>query len=57
MGSGVAINLVLAFVLFVFVFSGYGVHKATTTVDTVSQVRDRRDRGQPRPADPHVHAR
>ena len=37
MGSGVAINLVLAFVLFVFVFSGYGVNKATTTVDTVSQ--------------------
>jgi membrane-associated protease RseP (regulator of RpoE activity) len=36
MGSGVAINLVLAFVLFVFVFSGYGVNKATTTVDTVS---------------------
>ncbi len=37
MGSGVAINLVLAFVLFVFVFSGYGVQKATTTVDTVSK--------------------
>jgi membrane-associated protease RseP (regulator of RpoE activity) len=37
MGSGVAINLVLAFVLFVFVFSGYGVNKATTTVDTVSK--------------------
>ena len=37
MGSGVAINLVLAFLLFVFVFSGYGVNKATTTVDSVSE--------------------
>jgi membrane-associated protease RseP (regulator of RpoE activity) len=37
MGSGVAINLVLAFLLFVFVFSGYGVNKPTTTVDTVSE--------------------
>ena len=37
MGSGVAINLVLAFVLFAFVFSGYGVNQATTTVDTVSK--------------------
>ena len=36
MGSGVAINLVLAFLLFVLAFSGYGVQQATTTVDTVS---------------------
>src|SRR5215210_4985568 len=37
MGSGVAINLVLAFLLFVTVFSGYGVNQATTTVNTVSE--------------------
>jgi membrane-associated protease RseP (regulator of RpoE activity) len=37
MGSGVAINLVLAFLLFVFAFSGYGVDKATTTIDTISK--------------------
>jgi membrane-associated protease RseP (regulator of RpoE activity) len=37
MGSGVAINLVLAFLLFVLAFSGYGVQQATTTVDTVSK--------------------
>ena len=37
MGSGVAINLVLAFFLFGVVFMGYGVNKATTTVDTVSK--------------------
>ncbi len=37
MGSGVMINLVLAFVLFGVVFMGYGVNQATTTVDSVSQ--------------------
>ncbi len=37
MGSGVAINLVLAFFLFAFAFMGYGVQTATTTVDTVSE--------------------
>ncbi len=37
MGSGVAINLVLAFLLFAFAFMGYGVQTATTTVDTVSE--------------------
>jgi membrane-associated protease RseP (regulator of RpoE activity) len=36
MGSGVMINLVLAFLLFAVVFMGYGVQKATTTVETVS---------------------
>jgi membrane-associated protease RseP (regulator of RpoE activity) len=37
MGSGVMINLILAFLLFGVVFMGYGVMKATTTVDTVSR--------------------
>lgn len=37
MGSGVMINLVLAFLLFAVVFMGYGVQKPTTTVETVSQ--------------------
>jgi membrane-associated protease RseP (regulator of RpoE activity) len=37
MGSGVAINIVIAFILFAFVFMGHGVPKATTTVDAVSQ--------------------
>jgi hypothetical protein len=37
MGSGVMINLVLAFLLFAVVFMGYGVQQPTTTVDTVSQ--------------------
>jgi membrane-associated protease RseP (regulator of RpoE activity) len=37
MGSGVAINLVLAFLLFAFVFSGYGVREPTTTVSSVSK--------------------
>ena len=36
MGSGVTINLVIAFFLFGVVFMGYGVPKATTSVDTVS---------------------
>lgn len=36
MGSGVAINLVLAFLLFAVVFMGYGVQTPTTTVSTVS---------------------
>jgi membrane-associated protease RseP (regulator of RpoE activity) len=36
MGSGVMINLVLAFLLFAVVFMGYGVQQPTTTVDTVS---------------------
>lgn len=36
MGSGVMINLVLAFLLFAIVFMGYGVQQPTTTVDTVS---------------------
>ncbi|MFT4081972.1 MAG: site-2 protease family protein [Nocardioides sp.] len=35
MGSGVAINLVLAFVLFAIVFMGYGVQTPTTTVSRV----------------------
>jgi membrane-associated protease RseP (regulator of RpoE activity) len=35
-GSGVMINLVLAFLLFAVVFMGYGVQQPTTTVDTVS---------------------
>jgi membrane-associated protease RseP (regulator of RpoE activity) len=37
MGSGVTINLVLAFVLFAFVFMGYGTNEPTTTVGSVSQ--------------------
>jgi membrane-associated protease RseP (regulator of RpoE activity) len=37
MGSGVAINLVLAAILFGSVFMGYGITEATTTVATVSQ--------------------
>ncbi|MGY2875414.1 membrane-associated protease RseP (regulator of RpoE activity) [Marmoricola sp. URHA0025 HA25] len=37
MGSGVTINLVLAFLLFALVFMGYGTHEPTTTVSTVSQ--------------------
>jgi membrane-associated protease RseP (regulator of RpoE activity) len=36
MGSGVAINIVIAFLLFAFVFMGHGVPKATTTVEAVS---------------------
>ena len=36
MGSGVAINLVLAFVLFAISFIGYGVYQSTTTVAGVS---------------------
>jgi membrane-associated protease RseP (regulator of RpoE activity) len=37
MGSGVSINLVLAFLLFGAVFMGYGTTEATTTVGSVSQ--------------------
>jgi membrane-associated protease RseP (regulator of RpoE activity) len=37
MGSGVTINLVLAFGLFAVVFMGYGVNDATTTVGSVSR--------------------
>jgi membrane-associated protease RseP (regulator of RpoE activity) len=37
MGSGVTINLVLAFLLFAVVFMGYGVQEPTTTVDSVSE--------------------
>ena len=37
MGSGVSINLLIAFGLFAVVFMGYGVNDATTTVRTVSQ--------------------
>ncbi|WP_310962891.1 M50 family metallopeptidase [Nocardioides terrisoli] len=37
MGSGVAVNLVLAFLLFAVVFMGYGALAPTTTVATVSQ--------------------
>ncbi|HET6168106.1 MAG TPA: site-2 protease family protein [Marmoricola sp.] len=37
MGSGVTINLVLAFGLFAVVFMGYGTADATTTVGKVSQ--------------------
>ena len=36
MGSGVAINLVLAFILFAVVFMGHGIPVATTTVAKVS---------------------
>jgi membrane-associated protease RseP (regulator of RpoE activity) len=36
MGSGVMINLVLAFLLYAVVFMGYGVQQPTTTVDSVS---------------------
>ena len=36
MGSGVAINLVLAFVLYAIAFMGYGVQTATLTVGSVS---------------------
>ncbi len=36
MGSGVATNIVLAFLLFAVVFMGHGVREATTTVDSVS---------------------
>ncbi|WP_030482406.1 M50 family metallopeptidase [Nocardioides aequoreus] len=37
MGSGVAINLVLSFLLFTLVFVGYGTYEPTTTVQSVSQ--------------------
>jgi membrane-associated protease RseP (regulator of RpoE activity) len=37
MGSGVSINLVIAFGLFAVVFMGYGTTEATTTVSTVSE--------------------
>lgn len=37
MGSGVAINIVLAFILFAIVFMGYGVQQPTTTVSAVSE--------------------
>jgi membrane-associated protease RseP (regulator of RpoE activity) len=37
MGSGVAINIVIAFVLFSIIFMGHGVPKPTTTVEAVSQ--------------------
>ncbi len=37
LGSGVAINLVLAFVLFAITFMGYGVDEPTTTVSKVSE--------------------
>ncbi|MET0840451.1 MAG: site-2 protease family protein [Marmoricola sp.] len=64
MGSGVAINLVLAFLLFVFVFTGYGVNKATTTVDSVSAcviAVTEANRTQPQrectPADPEAPAK
>src|SRR3954467_14828990 len=37
MGSGVATNLVLAFLLFAIVFMGHGVRTPTTTVETISK--------------------
>ena len=37
MGSGVATNLVLAFLLFAVVFMGHGVRTPTTTVETISK--------------------
>ncbi len=37
MGSGVTINIVIAFVLFAIIFMGHGVPKPTTTVEAVSQ--------------------
>ena len=57
MGSGVAINLVLAFVLFAIVFMGYGVYQATTTVSAGLGVRHRGDGGQRRPAAARLHRR
>ncbi|GAA1962444.1 site-2 protease family protein [Nocardioides panacihumi] len=61
MGSGVAINLVLAFLLFAVVFMGYGVFKPTTTVSTVSQcvkvVRTGQEPGACTPTDPVAPAK
>jgi membrane-associated protease RseP (regulator of RpoE activity) len=37
MASGVMINIVLAFILFGFVFMGHGIATATTTIDSVSK--------------------
>jgi membrane-associated protease RseP (regulator of RpoE activity) len=37
MGSGVMVNLVLAFLLYAVVFMGYGVPQPTTTIDDISQ--------------------
>src|SRR4051794_7693015 len=37
MGSGVATNLVIAFLLFAVVFMGHGVRTPTTTVETISR--------------------
>jgi membrane-associated protease RseP (regulator of RpoE activity) len=61
MGSGVAINLVLAFVLFGVVYMGYGVIKPTTTVGAVSQcvkvVRLGEDPGACTSSDPEAPAK
>jgi membrane-associated protease RseP (regulator of RpoE activity) len=37
MGSGVATNLILAFLLFAVVFMGHGVRTPTTTIDAISK--------------------
>ena len=55
MGSGVMINLVLAFLLFAVVFMGHGVTTPTTTVARCLAVRDRGDQGQREPARPRLH--
>ena len=61
MGSGVAINIVIAFLLFAIVFMGYGTDKNTTTVATVSEcvkvVRTGEDPGPCTAADPVTPAK
>ena len=61
MGSGVTINLVLAFLLFAFAYMGHGVFEPTTTVGTVSQcvkvVRVDQQPGACRASDPVAPAK
>jgi membrane-associated protease RseP (regulator of RpoE activity) len=56
MGSGVTINLVIAFGLFAIVFMGYGIQEPTTTVGSVSRcvkvVETGQDAGPCTPKDP-----
>lgn len=47
MGSGVMINLLIAFFLFAVVFMGYGVPTPTTTVSGVSSASSRSPRAPP----------